>query len=94
MEYYSAMKNSKIMPSAATWRPLEIIIASKVSQRQMAYDITHMWDLKQIEMNPMDCSPPGSSVHGDSPGKNTGGGCPALFQGIFPTQRSNPGLPQ
>ena len=21
----------------------------------------------------MDCSPPGSSVHGDSPGKNTGG---------------------
>ena len=26
--------------------------------------------------NPMDCSPPGSSVHGDSPGKNTGVGCP------------------
>ena len=24
---------------------------------------------------PMDCSPPGSSVHGDSPGKNTGVGC-------------------
>ena len=23
----------------------------------------------------MDCSPPGSSVHGDSPGKNTGVGC-------------------
>ena len=22
--------------------------------------------------DPMDCSPPGSSVHGDSPGKNTG----------------------
>ena len=42
--------------------------------------------------DPMDCSPPGSSVHGDSPGKNTGGGCHALLQGIFPTQRSNPGL--
>ena len=39
----------------------------------------------------MDCSPPGSSVHGDSPGKNTGVGCHALFQGIFPTQGSNPG---
>ena len=26
----------------------------------------------------------------DSPGKNTGVGCPALFQGIFPTQGSNP----
>ena len=24
---------------------------------------------------PMDCSPPGSSVHGDSPGKNTGVAC-------------------
>ena len=31
--------------------------------------------------NPMDCSPPGFSVHGDSPGKNTGVGCHALLQG-------------
>ena len=31
----------------------------------------------------MDCSPSGSSVHGDSPGKNTGLGCHALLQGIF-----------
>ena len=30
---------------------------------------------------------------GDSPGKNTGVGCRALFQGIFPTQASDPGLP-
>ena len=36
--------------------------------------------------DPIDCSPPGSSVHGDSPGKNTGEGCHALLQGIFPTQ--------
>ena len=41
----------------------------------------------------MDCSPPGSSVHGDSPGKNTGVGCHALLQGIFLAQGSNPGLP-
>ena len=34
--------------------------------------------------NPMDCSPPGCSVHGDSPSKNTGVGCHALLQGIFP----------
>ena len=34
----------------------------------------------------MDCSPPGSSVHGDAPGKNTGVGCHALLQGILPTQ--------
>ena len=43
--------------------------------------------------DPMNCNPPGSSVHGDSPGKNTGVGCHALLQGIFPTQGSNPGLP-
>ena len=43
--------------------------------------------------NSMDCSPSGSSVHGDSPGKNTGMGCYALLQGIFPTQGLNPGLP-
>ena len=42
--------------------------------------------------DPMDCSLPGSSVHEDSPGKNTGVGCHALLQGIFPTQGSNPGL--
>ena len=42
--------------------------------------------------DPMDCSLPGSSVHGDSPGKNTGVGCHVLLQGIFPTQGSNPGL--
>ena len=41
----------------------------------------------------MGCSPPGSSVHGTSPGKNTGGGCLALLQGFCPTQGSNPGLP-
>ena len=40
----------------------------------------------------MDCSLPGSSVHRDSPGKNTGVGCHALLQGIFPTQGSNPGF--
>ena len=42
-----------------------------------------LWDL-------MDCSPPGSAVHGDSPGKNTGVGCHAPIQGIFLAQESNP----
>ena len=39
-------------------------------------------------LRPTDWSPPGSSVHGHSPGKNTGVGCHALLQGIFPTQGS------
>ena len=39
----------------------------------------------------MDCSLPGFSVCGDSPGKNTGVGSHALLKGIFPTQGSNLG---
>ena len=39
--------------------------------------------------DPMDCSLAGSSVHGDSPGKNTGVACHALLQGIFPAQGLN-----
>ena len=31
MEYYSAIKKNKIMPSATTWMNLEIITLSKVS---------------------------------------------------------------
>ena len=42
--------------------------------------------------DPMNCSPPGSSVHGDSPGKNTGVGSIFLLQGIFPSQELNWGL--
>ena len=42
--------------------------------------------------NPMDYSLPGSSVHRDSPDKNTGVGCHALLQGIFLTQQSSLGL--
>ena len=42
--------------------------------------------------NPMDCSPPGSSIHGDSLRKNIGVGCHAFLQGILPTQGLNPGL--
>ena len=38
--------------------------------------------------DPIDCSLPGTSVHGDSPGKNIGLSCRALLQGIYPTQGS------
>ena len=34
MEYYSAIKKNEIMPFAATWMYLEIIIPSEVSQRK------------------------------------------------------------
>ena len=42
--------------------------------------------------DPVDYSLPGSSVHRDSPGKNTGVGFHTLLRGIFPTQGLNLGL--
>ena len=43
--------------------------------------------------DPMGCSLP-HLCPWDTPGQNTGVGCHALLQGIFPTQGSNPGIPQ
>ena len=53
---------------------------------EVAQSCPTLWDS-------MDCSPPSSSVHRDSPGKNTGVGCHAFLQGSFPTQGLNPGIP-
>ena len=50
------------------------VLFGKVCMR--AHSCRILWD-------PMDCSPPGSSVHGFSPARTTGGGCHFLLQGIF-----------
>ena len=44
---YSAIKMNEIMPFAATWMDLEMIIQSEVGQRQVSYDITYIWNLKK-----------------------------------------------
>ena len=50
-------------------------------------DINSLWDIVCLVAqlcpslcDPVDCSPSGSSVHGDSPGKNSGVGCHAFLQ--------------
>ena len=43
MEYCSAIKKNEILPFAATWVPLEIIILSEVSQKEK--DKYHMISL-------------------------------------------------
>ena len=64
------------------------------------YFASHCWakrEGKVIQLRltlccPMDCSLPGSSVHGGFPGKNTGVSCHFLLHGIVPTQGLNPRL--
>ena len=46
MEYYSAIKKDEIMPLAATWMELEIIILNELSQKEKYEYITYMWTLK------------------------------------------------
>ena len=43
MEYYSAMKKKEIMPFAATWMDLQIIVLSKVNHKKK--DKYHMISL-------------------------------------------------
>ena len=62
-----------------------------ISRTKTTYIISSV--LSPTLWDSMDCSPPGSPVPGDSPGKNTRVSSHALLQVIFPTQGSNPGLP-
>ena len=75
---YSAIKKNKIILFSATLVDLEIVMLREVKsdiERQVSYDIAYMQSLKKkgccwvaksrlTLCAPMDCSPPGSSVHG------------------------------
>ena len=63
--------------------------------RRIPYQLSHQGNPRVLEWaayptlcNPMDCSPPGSSLHVDSPGKNIGVGCHDHPTGDVP----NPGI--
>ena len=47
IEYYSAIKKNEIMPFAATWMQLEIIILSEVSQKEKNKYcmLTHIYEI-------------------------------------------------
>ena len=67
-----------------------MVLQVKADQRMLQNDV-HVCagaELCLTLCDPTDYNPPGSSVYGDSPGKNTGVGCHLLLQGIFPTQGS------
>ena len=52
MEYYSAIRKNEIMPFAATWMDLEIIILSKPDrERQISYYIAYMLNPKKPDTN-------------------------------------------
>ena len=48
-QYYSTIKKNKIMPLAATWMQLEILLR----ERQIPHDITSMWNLKHGTNEPI-----------------------------------------
>ena len=56
IEYYSARKRNEILPLAATWMDLEMIILRESKsdrERKISYDITYMYveSKKMIQMN-------------------------------------------
>ena len=54
MEYYSVIKNNKIIPFEATWMDLEMIILSEISQRKtniMQYHLYMESKKKMIQRN-------------------------------------------
>ena len=50
LEYYSAIKKNEILPFATTWAELERVLCAKQNkscrERQISYDFTHMWNLR------------------------------------------------
>ena len=84
--------------NSCSWCPTYTLFAIPIPQqlwvliRLMCFVLCYIAQSCLTLCDPMDCSPPGSSVHGDSPGKNTRVACHVLLQEIFPSQGSNPGL--
>ena len=55
MDYHSSIKKNEIMPFAATWMDLEVVILSEVSQRRNIVCIPYLWNLKRNDTNEITC---------------------------------------
>ena len=82
------------IPWRRNWQPTPVFLPGKSHGQRSLVGFSPCMYAKLVQLcltlcDLTDCSLPGSSVHGDSLGKNTGVGCHALLQGIFPTQGSN-----
>ena len=78
---WSRSQRGYLLRSVSWWWRIYLIVLCLVAQ------------LCPTLCDPIDCSSPGFSVHGDFPSKNTGVGCHDFLQGIFTTQGLNSGLP-
>ena len=79
-DYFTCVKNQKVNGLASRRGQRDAVVTKKQGvTRGMCVSCSVVSD----SCNPMDCSPPGSSVHGGSPGKNTGVGCHPLLQYFF-----------
>ena len=89
---------SRLHPSESGRFCPEGLIPSSTQSRESPQPACHHLTLSLVTQScptlcdPMDCSPPGSSLPGIPPGKNTGVGCHALLQGIFLAQGWNLGF--
>ena len=87
MEHSFLVKSGSFAFVQAVWRLLNVcspILYFTLWKSVLLSSLSCVWLCNLIGR-----SPPGSSVHGDSPGKNTGVGCHTLLQGIFPTKGLN-----
>ena len=93
IKYYSALKGKEILQYAATWINLEDIMLSEINQSQTDkyYKVKSLCRVRLFAtpwavayQAPLSMDFPGNSPRMD---------CHSLLQGIFPTQRLNPGLP-
>ena len=105
LKWYQEAEHSrghKISPLRLSWLgSSRVLLDYKMLQNhtgRFSKDLVYLWNLHVCMLSRfscvrlcdfMNCSPLGSSIHGDSPDKNTGVGCYALLQGIFTTQGSN-----